>query len=68
MTDDLPSLFRQVADLSPSDRRAWFEERGVAAGLREEVESLLLFDDAAEPRLTQSVAKTLQRNTCAPRS
>ena len=44
MDDALQALFREVADLSPSERARYFEAQLVPAHLRAEVESLLRFD------------------------
>jgi len=44
MRDEVPILFREVADLSEVERERYFELHGVVAELRAEVESLLRFD------------------------
>jgi serine/threonine protein kinase len=44
MDDALQALFREVADLSPSERARYFEAQRVPSHLRGEVESLLRFD------------------------
>ncbi|HUB80839.1 MAG TPA: serine/threonine-protein kinase [Bryobacteraceae bacterium] len=46
MRDEVPILFREVADLAPAERERYFEQHGVPAELRNEVESLLRFDSA----------------------
>ena len=49
MRDEVLRLFREVDDLTPAERRAYFEKRRVPADLKAELESLLQFDapDAA---------------------
>jgi hypothetical protein len=49
MQDEVPLLFREVADLAPPERQRYFERHRVPAELREEVESLLSFDSPDAP-------------------
>src|SRR4029079_8555364 len=51
MRDEVSSLFREVADLAPSDRTRYFEQHHVPRDLRAEVESLLRFDASDAPVL-----------------
>jgi hypothetical protein len=44
MNSDAASLFRELADRSPSEREAYYVRQRVPAALRAEVESLLRFD------------------------
>lgn len=44
MKPELSALFESVADLSPGERDAYYQQHGVAAELRAEVESLLVYD------------------------
>src|SRR6185295_3434888 len=53
MDQDVTALFREVADLPPSERAAYYASRQIPAGLREEVESLLRFD-GVQPHSIQS--------------
>ena len=46
MGDEVPLLFQQVANLTPAQRAAYFNERQVPPPVRTEVESLLKFDSA----------------------
>jgi tetratricopeptide (TPR) repeat protein/tRNA A-37 threonylcarbamoyl transferase component Bud32 len=59
MQDEVPLLFREVADLTPAERERYFEQHGVAAWLRTEIESLLRFDvpDASFVELIGSAAE-----------
>jgi|HubBroStandDraft_5_1064220.scaffolds.fasta_scaffold749193_2 hypothetical protein len=49
MRDEVPVLFREVADLAPQERQQYFERHRVPAELRAEVESLLSFDSPDAP-------------------
>ena len=49
MQDEVPLLFREVADLTPPERQRYFERHRVPAELRAEVESLLSFDSKDAP-------------------
>ncbi|HTS25455.1 MAG TPA: protein kinase [Bryobacteraceae bacterium] len=49
MRDEVPLLFREVADLAPAEREQYFERNRVPAELRAEVESLLSFDSTDAP-------------------
>ena len=49
MEDEVPLVFREVADLSPAERRRYFEKHRVSAELRAEIESLLSFDSPGAP-------------------
>src|SRR5579872_334374 len=44
MRDEVLQLFREVDDLTPAERRRYFEGRQVPADLQAELESLLQFD------------------------
>jgi len=46
MRDEVPSLFREVADLDAAERERYFERHEVPAELRTEVESLLRYDSS----------------------
>jgi tetratricopeptide (TPR) repeat protein len=69
MRDEVSSLFREVADLAPSDRSRYFEQHHVPSDLRAEIESLLRFDasDAPVLHLIASTAEDLldSRETAA---
>ena len=54
-------VFRDVADLSASERERYFEERQVPADLRHEVESLLRFDVTGAGSLTERVAQSAEQ-------
>src|SRR5262245_13348638 len=45
MNDDVKVLFQQLADVSQTQREAFYKERRVPSAVRAEVESLLEFDD-----------------------
>jgi hypothetical protein len=45
MNDAVKTLFQQLADVSPGERELFYEKQSVSAEMREEVESLLSFDD-----------------------
>jgi tetratricopeptide (TPR) repeat protein/predicted Ser/Thr protein kinase len=47
MNDAVKALFQQLADVSPVERKNYYEKQGVSAVVRAEVESLLTFDDAS---------------------
>ena len=59
MQDEVPLLFREVADLAPAERQLYFERHQVTPELRAEVESLLRFDSADAP-LTDLIALTAE--------
>jgi hypothetical protein len=50
------TLFRQLADRSPTDREAYYVEHDVDPALRTEVESLLRFDRQTADSLHDYVA------------
>ena len=56
MHNDLALLFHELADLSPSARARYFEQRQVSPELRAEVESLLAFDTAKDASFTEVLA------------
>jgi tRNA A-37 threonylcarbamoyl transferase component Bud32/tetratricopeptide (TPR) repeat protein len=56
MTREAEVLFHELADLSPAEREAYFRDRRVPAGVRDEVELLLRFDSENGHVLTASVA------------
>jgi tetratricopeptide (TPR) repeat protein len=49
MRDELPLIFREVADLTPVDRERYFEKHHVTADVRAEIDSLLKFDSPDTP-------------------
>lgn len=49
MRDEVLRLFREVDDLTPAERRLYFERRQVPADLQAELESLLGFDSPDTP-------------------
>ncbi len=49
MRDEVLQLFREVDDLTPAERRLYFERRQVPADLQAELESLLQFDSPDTP-------------------
>jgi serine/threonine protein kinase len=49
MRDEVLQLFREVDDLTPAERRLYFERRQVPADLQAELESLLQFDAPDTP-------------------
>ena len=61
MDPDAIAIFRELADRSPSEREAYFAQHEVAAGVREEVESLLRFDRPADASLHAWVASAAER-------
>jgi tRNA A-37 threonylcarbamoyl transferase component Bud32 len=56
MGRDLELLFREVADLTPEQRQAYFAAHEIPAELRREVESLLEFDTVAPATLAARVS------------
>src|SRR5437016_2838866 len=56
MDPDMMALFRELADRSPSEREAYYDQRKVPASLRAEVESLLRFDTTSGDALKEYVA------------
>jgi tRNA A-37 threonylcarbamoyl transferase component Bud32/tetratricopeptide (TPR) repeat protein len=56
MNDEVPILFRELADLSDDERARYFEQHRVPPDVRAEVESLLAFDSRTGSWLTSSVA------------
>lgn len=59
MREDVISLFREVADLSFSDRVDYYARREISPSVSDEVESLLRFDSHTES-LTGEIAKSAQ--------
>jgi serine/threonine protein kinase len=55
MRDEVLGLFREVDDLTPADRRRYFERHRVPADLQAELESLLQFD-SPDTRMTEMIA------------
>jgi tRNA A-37 threonylcarbamoyl transferase component Bud32/tetratricopeptide (TPR) repeat protein len=55
MTEEAVSLFREVAGLEPAKRTSYYSQKGVSQSLRDEVESLLVFDGESDS-LLDSVA------------
>jgi tetratricopeptide (TPR) repeat protein/predicted Ser/Thr protein kinase len=65
MNDAVKTLFQQLADVSPVERKAFYEKQDVSAAVRAEVESLLTFDDAkvdAMGAVVGSVAEQLSNS------
>ncbi|MBZ5624584.1 MAG: protein kinase [Acidobacteriia bacterium] len=60
MGDDVELLFRELAELSPAERRIYFERNQVAPDVRAEVESLLSFDADPGPTIERMVAGEAQ--------
>src|SRR5579872_5446324 len=56
MRDQVSTLFRELADLSPADRTRYFVQNSVDPDVRAEVESLLQYDDQTGPSLARSLA------------
>ncbi len=61
MNSQVEDLFRQLADMAPSDRERYFREHPVADGTRREVEALLAFDAGASGFLERSIAAVAER-------
>jgi serine/threonine protein kinase len=61
MRDEVLRLFREVDDLTPAERRLYFERRQVPADLQAELESLLQFDspDAPMAEMVSGAAQAL---------
>ncbi len=59
MRDEVISLFHELADVSPSDREAYYASRQIPRSVRDEVESLLEFDSGSES-LTGHIAETAE--------
>ena len=59
MREEVTSLFRELADLAPPAREAYYASRKVPPDLRKEVESLLRFDRSAES-LTDHIAEAAE--------
>jgi tRNA A-37 threonylcarbamoyl transferase component Bud32 len=57
--DEVIALFQELADLSPSEREACYARRRITAAIRDEVESLLRFDQGSES-LNIDVAATAE--------
>jgi Protein tyrosine and serine/threonine kinase len=57
-------LFHQVADLAVEARARYFEEHGINAGTRREVEALVEFDSTSCPTLDREISQ-LTRQTLA---
>lgn len=49
MRDEVLRLFREVDDLTPAERRHYFERRQISADVQAELESLLQFDSQDTP-------------------
>src|SRR5580658_3001926 len=49
MRDEVVQLFREVDDLTPAERRRYFERTGVPPDFQAELESLLQFDSSDTP-------------------
>ena len=56
MDPEAIALFREVADLSPSEREEYFARHHVAHAVRSEVESLLNFDSGSKDSISDCVA------------
>jgi tRNA A-37 threonylcarbamoyl transferase component Bud32 len=56
MDPEAIALFREVADLSPSEREKYFAQHHVAHEVRAEVESLLNFDSGSSDSISDCVA------------
>ena len=61
MNEDVCSLFHELADLSPEDRTRIFQERRIDSAVRAEVESLLGFDSASNPYLTDCISAVAEQ-------
>jgi WD40 repeat protein/serine/threonine protein kinase/tetratricopeptide (TPR) repeat protein len=66
MNPDALALFRDVADLSPSDRAAYYEAHRVTQALRAEVESLLRFDPKTDDPFRKHVAAAAEQVLVGP--
>lgn len=64
--DDVQKLFRDVADLNTRDRFQYFEDQGIEAALRREVESILRFDRDTSDPLERVVGAGMQFLDSAP--
>ena len=56
MHADAIALFRELADRSPAERQAYYDQRRVPDPLRAEVESLLRFDGETAGAIGDGVA------------
>ena len=61
MREDVISLFREVADLSFSDRVDYYAHREISPSVSDEVESLLRFDSGT-PRMQSKPIVSFSRN------
>jgi serine/threonine protein kinase len=77
MNDAVKTLFQQLADVSPGERELFYEKQSVSAEMREEVESLLSFDDetadsmgavvgSVAEQLSNSNSPALRNGMCGP--
>jgi serine/threonine protein kinase len=77
MNDAVKTLFQQLADVSPGERELFYEKQSVSAEMREEVESLLSFDDetadsmgavvgSVAEQLSNSNSPDLRNGMCGP--
>jgi len=65
LRDEVISLFQELADLAPPAREAYYASRKVSPELRDEVESLLRFDQGSESftnHLAQAAEEILEAN------
>jgi serine/threonine protein kinase len=60
MDPEMTALFRAVADRSPSERAAFYDQRGVPLSLRSQVESLLRFDRASDDSLNEHMVAAVE--------
>jgi hypothetical protein len=61
MNEDVRAFFRELADLSASEREDYYELRQVPAALRAELESLLSFDRASGDSLSSLVGSAAEQ-------
>jgi len=71
MNENVRKLFRQLADLTPSQREEYYAQRQVPDHLREELESLLRFDappgDSLGGVVESAAEQFLRSHTESPR-
>jgi hypothetical protein len=56
MREEVVALFHELADLPPSARSEYYASKQIPPGIRDEVESLLHFDQASDS-LTNDLAE-----------
>ena len=61
MRTQVEELFHETADLTAEARARYFEEHGIGAPTRREIEALLAFDSASRTTLDRNVGQVAQQ-------